>query len=180
MALENYETVPVRIDKFWVLNFTGRIHPQLIFQDGTRYIVQCDVYREITDALPYATDYAEEIRSAQNRFPLENATTSAIGRALHTGGISKFSEGIPRPSAEEMSRVSWSAPNDDREPAAIAETLDATVDQVFRGIAPNEAPQCSHGHMLAKMGISPKTNKPYSGWVCSSTNRDSQCKPIWN
>ena len=180
MVLENYETVAERIEKFWIKYPSGRIHTQLIHQDGTRYIAQCDLYKEITDPFPFATDFAEEIRTSSNRFPAENALTSAIGRSLHTGDISKFSEGKPRSSAEEMSRVSWTTPNDDREPVAIAQTFDATVDQVVSGTAPNQAPQCSHGHMLSKMGVSPKTNKPYSGWVCSSTNRDSQCKPIWN
>ena len=178
MVLENYETVAERIDKFWAKYNNGRISTQLIHQDGTRYIAQCDLYKEITDPSPFATDFAEEIRTNNNRFPAENAITSAIGRALHTGGISKFSEGIARPSAEEMSRVSWTAPID--EPTLIAQTMGGVIDQVATGTAPNEAPQCSHGHMLAKMGISPKTNKPYSGWVCSSTSRDSQCKPIWN
>ena len=178
MVLENYETVAERIDKFWAKYTNGRISTQLIHQDGTRYIAQCDHYKEITDPSPFATDFAEEIRTNNNRFPAENAITSAIGRALHTGGISKFSEGIARPSAEEMSRVSWTAPID--EPALIAQTMGGVIEQVATGTAPNEAPQCSHGHMLSKMGVSPKTNKPYSGWVCSSTNRDSQCKPIWN
>ena len=178
MVLENYETVAERIDKFWAKYANGRISTQLIHQDGTRYIAQCDLYKEITDPFPFATDYAEEIRTTNNRFPAENALTSAIGRSLHTGDISKFSEGKPRPSAEEMSRVSWTAPID--EPTLIAQTMGGVIEQVATGTAPNEAPQCSHGHMLAKMGISPKTNKPYSGWVCSSTNRDSQCKPIWN
>ena len=178
MVLENYETVAERIDKFWAKYPNGRISTQLIHQDGTRYIAQCDLYKEITDPSPFATDFAEEIRTNNNRFPAENAITSAIGRALHTGGISKFSEGIARPSAEEMSRVSWTAPID--EPALIAQTMSGVIEQVATGTAPNEAPQCSHGHMLSKMGVSPKTNKSYSGWVCSSTNRDSQCKPIWN
>jgi len=178
MVLENYETVAERIDKFWAKYANGRISTQLIHQDGTRYIAQCDLYKEITDPSLFATDFAEEIRTNNNRFPAENAITSAIGRALHTGGISKFSEGIARPSAEEMSRVSWTAPID--EPTLIAQTMGGVIEQVATGTAPNEAPQCSHGHMLAKMGISPKTSKPYSGWVCSSTNRDSQCKPIWN
>ena len=178
MVLENYETVAERIDKFWAKYASGRISTQLIHQDGTRYIAQCDLYKEITDPSPFATDFAEEIRTNNNRFPAENAITSAIGRALHTGGISKFSEGIARPSAEEMSRVSWTAPID--EPALIAQTMGGVIEQVATGTAPNEAPQCSHGHMLSKMGVSPKTNKQYSGWVCSSTNRDSQCKPIWN
>jgi hypothetical protein len=178
MVLENYETTAERIEKFWVKYPNGRISTQLIHQDGTRYIAQCDLYKEITDQFPFATDYAEEIRTNNNRFPAENGITSAIGRALHSGGISKFSEGIARPSAEEMSRVSWTAPLD--EPALIAQTMGGVIEQVATGTAPNEAPQCSHGHMLSKMGVSPKTNKPYSGWVCSSTNRDSQCKPIWN
>jgi len=178
MVLENYETVAERIEKFWIKYPSGRIHTQLIHQDGTRYIAQCDLYKDVTDPFPFATDYAEEIRTSNNRFPAENGITSAIGRALHSGGISKFSEGIARPSAEEMSRVSWTAPID--EPTLIAQTMGGVIEQVATGTAPNEAPQCSHGHMLAKMGISPKTNKPYSGWVCSSTNRDSQCKPIWN
>ena len=178
MVLENYSTVAERIEQFWIKYPNGRIHTQLIHQDGTRYIAQCDLYKDVTDPFPFATDYAEEIRTSNNRFPAENGITSAIGRALATGDFSKFSEGFARASTEEMSRVSWTAPID--EPTLIAQTMGGVIEQVATGTAPNEAPQCSHGHMLAKMGISPKTNKPYSGWVCSSTNRDSQCKPIWN
>jgi len=103
--LENYETVAERIEKFWVQYPNGRIDVKIVFQDGTRYIVQTDIYKEVTDELPFATDFAEEIRSTANRFPLENCSTSSIGRSLHTGGLSKFSENANRPSLEEMKRV---------------------------------------------------------------------------
>ena len=88
MPLDNYETVAERIEKFWVRWPSGRIDVKLIFQDGTRYIVQCDLYRDTNDMIPFATDFAEEFRTMQNKFPLENCTTSAIGRSLHTGSIS--------------------------------------------------------------------------------------------
>jgi hypothetical protein len=103
--LEGYETVAERIEKFWNHYPNGRIASYIVFQDGTRYIIQTDLYRDINDPLPFATDYAEEIRSSANRFPVENCSTSSIGRSLHTGGLSKFSEGTNRPSLEEMKRV---------------------------------------------------------------------------
>ena len=145
-----------------------------------RYIVQCDLYKDLQDMIPFASDFAEEIRSNNNRFPLENCTTSAIGRSLHTGSISKFSDGIPRPSVEEMRRVNLTvvpaAAND--EFMSLGDTLDGVIDQVLTNTAPQQSPQCSHGYMLAKSGINSKTNKPYAGFVCGS--KTNPCKPIWN
>jgi hypothetical protein len=82
-AFEGYHSVAERIEKFWIHYPMGRIDSKLIFQDGTRYIVQTDLYRDVQDLIPFATDIAEEIRSNANRFPLENCVTSSIGRALH-------------------------------------------------------------------------------------------------
>ena len=181
MVLENgYEIVPVRIEKFWMRYPNGRIDVKIIHQDGSRYIVQCDIYKDLQDMIPFASDFAEEIRSNNNRFPLENCVTSAIGRALHTCGISKFSEGIPRPSAEEMRRVNLTvvpaAGNDDF--MSVGDTLDVVIDQVLTNTAPPESPQCNHGYMLAKSGINSKTSKPYSGFVCGS--KTNPCNAIWN
>jgi hypothetical protein len=180
MPLDNYETVAERIEKFWVRWPNGRIDVKLIFQDGTRYIVQCDLYRDTNDMIPFATDFAEEFRTMQNKFPLENCTTSAIGRSLHTGSISKFSEGIPRPSAEEMRRVNLTVvpPAKNEDFASFGESLDGLVEQVLTNTQPGESPQCSHGYMLAKSGINAKTGKPYSGYVCGS--KTNTCKAIWS
>jgi hypothetical protein len=77
MILENYESVAERIEKFWNHYVgIGRIDTELVYQDGTRYIVKAYGYRETTDLVPYATGWAEEIRSNTNRHPIENAETS--------------------------------------------------------------------------------------------------------
>ena len=190
--LEGYESVAERIEKFWNHYPAGRIDTKIIYQDGTRYIVQTDIYRDAMDLIPYATDFAEEIRSNANRFPLENATTSAIGRAFHTGGISKFSDGTPRPSFEEMRRVGSSLSAVPDLPTATTTitvrekadpwTIDAVVDelgaQIITGQIPPAAPQCKHGSMVHKQGNGAKG--PYSGYVCSSKIRAEQCPAKWD
>jgi hypothetical protein len=176
VALENYETVAERIEKFWMKYPSGRIDQKIIYQDGTRYIVQTDLYRDSTDLLPYSTDFAEEIRTSNNRFPLENAATSSLGRSLHTGAISKFSEGIPRESKDRMDRVNLSIVPDP-EFASVGASMDVMVKEIYEGVTHSEKPQCSHGYMLEKAGVG-KTGKPYAGYVCGS--KTNQCKPIWN
>jgi hypothetical protein len=175
MTLENYETVAERIEKFWIKYPNGRIDQKIIHQDGTRYIVQTDLYKESSDPLPFATDFAEEIRTTTNRFPCENASTSSLGRSLHTGGISKFSEGIPRESADRMNRVNLVA-TPDREPISAGFAMDVALHEILSNEQPSEKPQCSHGYMLEKAGVG-KTGKPYAGYVCGS--KTNQCKPIW-
>jgi hypothetical protein len=172
IPLEGYESVAERIEKFWIKYPNGRIDVNIVFQDGTRYIVQTDIYKEITDALPFATDFAEEIRSSANRFPLENGSTSAIGRALHTGGLSKFSENQNRPSFEEMKRVERpvvaapkeALPNGSYDPWAV----NNVIAEVAGGLT--GSPSCGHGVMIRKEGVG-KTGKPYKGWVCPDNVR---------
>jgi hypothetical protein len=53
MILENYESVAERIEKFWNHYLgIGRIDTELVYQDGTRYIVKAYGYRETTDLVP--------------------------------------------------------------------------------------------------------------------------------
>lgn len=183
-ALEGYESVAERLEKFWNLYPAGRISTEIVYQDGQRYIVKSDLYRDINDLIPFATDFAEETRTSANRFPLENASTSSIGRSLHTGGLSKFSEGIARPSFEEMRRVNLAvvppaenAITEDRDYWSFGAVLDSTVNQIVSGEAPSEAPTCSHGHMIWKEGESARGK--YAGWVCSEKIKANQCKAQW-
>ena len=185
-ALEGYESVAERLEKFWNLYPSGRVSVEIVYQDGQRYIVKSDLYRDIDDLIPFATDYAEEIRSNANKFPLENASTSAIGRSMHSGGLSKFSDGIARPSFEEMRRVNLSivptaevgmTVTEVRDPWSFGAAIDSTVNQVIAGEAPSEAPLCAHGHRIWKEGESARGK--YAGWVCSEKNKANQCKAEW-
>ena len=171
LPLEGYETVAERIEKFWAKYPNGRIDVKIVFQDGTRYIIQTDIYKDLGDALPFATDFAEEIRSSANRFPMENGSTSAIGRALHTGGLSKFSENQNRPSLEEMKRVERpivatpkeALPNGSYDPWDMTKAV-AEIGEILTGRS------CVHGVMIRKEGVS-KTGKPYKGYVCPDNVR---------
>jgi hypothetical protein len=191
MILENYESVAERIEKFWNHYLgIGRIDTELVYQDGTRYIVKAYGYRETTDLVPFATGYAEEIRSNANRHPIENAETSAIGRMLHAAGISKFSDGIERSSLEEMrsyqnklSVVPSMAEaeltvKESRDPWSFGSALESTEPVIVTGATDTGAVQCKHGFMNYKSGIG-KTGKPYEGYVCPETDRNAQCKPVW-
>ena len=186
--LENYESVAERIEKFWIHYPNGRIDTKLVYQDGTRYIVQTDLYRDVQDMIPFATDYAEEIRSSSNRFPMENCATSSIGRSLHTGGISKFSENANRPSFEEMRRVGLSVVppvgavtmtvTEERDPWSFGAAIENVGTALVTPTAVLDVPSCQHGPMAFKEGVG-KTGKPYKGFVCTQTNRDFQCPPRW-
>ena len=188
--LENYESVAERIEKFWVNYPMGRIDSKLIYQDGNRYIVQTDLYRDVQDMIPFATDFAEEIRSSSNRFPMENCATSSIGRSLHTGGISKFSENANRPSFEEMRRVGLSVVpeptaqvtmtvTEQRDPWSFGAALDNVGNELVTPTAILNVESCQHGPMAFKEGVNGKSGKPYKGFVCTEKNRDFQCPARW-
>ena len=188
--LEGYQSVAERIEQWWILWPQGRIDSKIIFQDGMRYIVQTDLYRDVNDMVPFSTDYAEEVRTNQNKFPLENAVTSSIGRSLHTAGLSKFSEGIPRPSFEEMRRVRLEVVpeptaqvtmtvTEARDPWSFGAALDNVGNELVTPTAILDVPTCQHGPMAFKEGVNSKTAKPYKGFVCTEKNRDFQCSARW-
>jgi len=192
--LSTYEDVNSRIKRFRAEYFFGRITTDIIelnVKDGY-VVIRASAYREYEDQVPAAVDYAFEQRSDRgvNRdFWIENCATSAIGRCI---GLLMPSDA--RPTQQDMEKVvrlatPTPAPEVDLwvtqtvtegvgsvRPAA--ESIEAIREQLGSEIV-DQSPQCSHGRMVFKEGISAKTGNKYSGYTCSSKVRGDQCKPIW-
>ena len=109
--LQNYETVEERIARFYGDHPEGRIVTDNLTTDEDRLRSQWVVYASVyfsredqADGLPRASGLAFEIdggSGANKMAALENAETSAIGRALANAGYS----GARRTSREEMAKA---------------------------------------------------------------------------
>lgn len=117
---DEYEPVDTRIHRFYEQHPTGRILTELLHHDERQFIVRASVFREPNDQMPCGTGMAQEVIGSSNvnkTSALENAETSAIGRALANIGLSPKGA---RPSAEEMHKASLATDDDRRKIATLA------------------------------------------------------------
>ena len=197
--LNDYETVEERITKFWKEFPDGRIETELLEAGAGRFIVEARVFRTEADTKPYATDMAAESFKAETslaEFALERCSTSAIGRALATGGFATKK----RASREEMAKVNR-VTNEERSavisdaPLAINNTWDEFVSEkpIQQVVTLNDAatlvgntlgeaepiPKCSHGERIIKSGIT--NGKAWRGALCADPrlNKAQQCQAVW-
>jgi hypothetical protein len=197
--LNDYETVEERITKFWKEYADGRIETELLEAGSNRFIVEARIYKTEADTKPYATDMAAETFKSDSslaEFALERCSTSAIGRALATGGFATKK----RASREEMAKVNRVA-NEERSavianaPLAINNTWDEfvgaepkqpvvslgdaaeMVQQSFGEAEP--IPTCSHGQRTTKSGIT--NGRAWRGAYCADSRlpKSEQCQAIW-
>jgi len=95
----DYKTVALRVNEFREEHPTWTIETKLIFQDEMKVIMRA---RILDGENLISTGYAEEVRDSTNvniTSAMENAETSAIGRALAFYGLA----GTEIRSADEMS-----------------------------------------------------------------------------
>jgi hypothetical protein len=201
--INDYETVEVRLAKFISEYPDFRIYTELLESSPTRFIVRASVYRTELDANAWATGLAYEVvtdRGVNSTSALENAETSAIGRALANCGYASKGK---RPSQSEMAKViaaetpapSFKEKLEQRQNMyGAAGSKSAQIETVLRdsfaadkkpepvvwsvgevvdaigSSTPNPPPECEHGHTL-KQGVT-KGGKTYYGYVCKGNVKE--------
>jgi hypothetical protein len=103
--LNEYVEVADRIPLFWERFPDGAITSEVLRIDGAEVIVKATLYSNGAERVVLATGIAREVegKSPVNRTShVENAETSAIGRALANAG---FSGSAKRASRQEMEKV---------------------------------------------------------------------------
>jgi hypothetical protein len=103
--LAGYAPVADRIQQFYERFSAGRIVTELVSRHEGEIVFRALVYRDTTEPQPAATGWAAEREGDGDVNAvacLENAETSAIGRALANLG---FTASTKRPSREEMTKA---------------------------------------------------------------------------
>jgi hypothetical protein len=183
--LDEYEDVASRIERFKELWPSGRIEAHVIdFNMEKGYVLmEARVYREHEDHVPAGIDLALEWRGkspVSDKWFLENASSSAIGRALNL--VIPAAEGLTlaRPTRQDMEKVAPKIEPDPwavRDPITIDQAMDTIADQLG-GEMVKEPPLCLHGHRVKREGTK-KNGEPYLGYMCPEKSKTAQCPAMW-
>jgi len=203
--LDNYEASRERLER-WLSSFPlGRIETRIVeFSAEKGYVlVEAKAFRNYDDVLPAGIDYAHGYVGAyqQNmkRWFVEDTVTSAIMRVqqLVMGGA----ERTVREVMEQIENTPAKIANAEKEydywttkfgdvpsykTAGEAEqsgvpSLGSSMDEIAKqlgGQLIEEAPQCSHGHMIWKQAHE-GAPKNWGGYFCTERTKATQCTPRW-
>ena len=203
--LDNYEASRERLERWLATYPTGRIETRIVeFSAEKGYVlVEAKAFRNDTDVNPAGIDYAYGYQAAyqpnMKRWFCEDTVTSAIMRVqqLVMGGAERSTKEI----MEQVDRTPAKVANAEKDydywttkfgdvpsykTAAEAEqsgipSLGSSMDEIAKqlgGELVQEAPQCSHGHMIWKQSHdgAPKT---WGGYFCTERTKATQCTPRW-
>ena len=205
--LDNYEASRERLER-WLSSFPlGRIETRIVeFSAEKGYVlVEAKAFRNYDDVLPAGIDYAHGYVGAyqQNmkRWFVEDTVTSAIMRVqqLVMGGAERSTREIMEQVEKTPAKIANGDPHKDYDywttkfgdvpsykTAGEAEqsgvpSLGSSMDEIAKqlgGQLIEEAPQCSHGHMIWKQAHE-GAPKNWGGYFCTERTKATQCTPRW-
>ena len=187
--LDNYEDVNARIKRFRSEYPSGRLIAIIEDVDlikGT-ILIRAEAYREYEDSQPSAVDYAygnvATLANNMKKWLVEDTVTSAYGRVI--GLLTPSENHASRPTVQDMEKVeNLPATSDPWSTKAAIEgipTMATAITEIagtLGGEQVEEAPQCSHGHMVWATGTA-KTGKAWACYRCTERNKATQCEPRW-
>jgi hypothetical protein len=203
--LDNYEASRERLERWLATYPTGRIETRIVEFSAEKgfVLVEAKAFRKQADEQPAGIDYAYGYQGAyqpnMKRWFVEDTVTSAIMRVqqLVMGGAERSTKEIMEQVEKTTAKVAntekdydyWTTKFGDLpsyKTAAEAEqsgipSLGSSMDEIAKqlgGELVQEAPQCSHGHMIWKQSHegSPKS---WGGYFCTERTKATQCTPRW-
>jgi hypothetical protein len=201
--LDNYEASRERLERWLATYPTGRIETRIVeFSAEKGYVlVEARAYRE-NDMIPAGIDYAYGYQAAyqpnMKRWFVEDTVTSAIMRVqqLVMGGAERSTKEVMEQVEKTTAKVANTDSTDywttkfgeipSYKTAAEAEqsgipSLGSSMDEIAKqlgGELVQEAPQCSHGHMIWKQSHE-GAPKSWGGYFCTERTKATQCTPRW-
>jgi hypothetical protein len=202
--LDNYEASRERLERWLATYPNGRIETRIVeFSAEKGYVlVEARAYRD-NDMIPAGIDYAYGYQGAyqQNmkRWFVEDTVTSAIMRVqqLVMGGAERTVREVMEQIEQTPAKIAnaekdydyWTTKFGDvpsHKTAAEAEqagipSLGSSMDEIatkLGGELVQEAPQCSHGHMIWKQAAT-GSPKNWGGYFCTERTKATQCTPRW-
>jgi hypothetical protein len=203
--LDNYEASRERLERWLATYPTGRIETRIVeFNAEKGYVlVEAKAFRKQADEQPAGIDYAYGYVGAyqpnMRRWFVEDTTTSAIMRVqqLVMGGAERTVREVMEQIDQTPAKIAnaekdydyWTTKHGDvpsYKTAAEAEqsgipSLGSSMDEIAKqlgGELVQEAPQCSHGHMIWKQAAAGAA-KNWGGYFCTERTKATQCTPRW-
>jgi hypothetical protein len=186
--LDDYEDVAARVLRFQKAYPEGRIVTDVIQFNPEKGIVliSAQIYRNSTDTLPAAVDYAfgdaSTYNSGMRKWYVEDTSSSAIGRSLSLvletakkptkQNMARVNESkVEKPLVKEVDKDYWTTPFGEQDeyikkvpaPATMQDAVNTVADILG---ADKDTPHCPHGAMQWKTGVT-KTGKPWGHFKCS-------------
>ena len=203
--LDNYEASRQRLERWLATYPLGCIETRIVeFSAEKGYVlVEAKAWRKDTDEKPAGVDYAYGYQAAyqpnMKRWFVEDTVTSAIMRVqqLVMGGAERSTKEIMEQVEKTTAKVAntekdydyWTTKFGDvpsYKTAAEAEqsgipSLGSSMDEIAKqlgGELVQQAPQCSHGHMIWKQSHE-GAPKSWGGYFCTERTKATQCTPRW-